>query len=690
MFPPIVTDIDNIPAEMKALDHWVNWRWEYTADKDGGYKLTKVPYIPATLSGDRRPAGASSSDPKTWDTFDNAVKNIDSRTGLGFQIGSKKAGNHSGLACIDLDEEVFNEDGTLTEKAKEILQPFADTYIERSQRHGLHVWFRADLSEERPKKKNGIELYSNARYITMTGNPISAKPIRDKQDEALRLLRERMDYNPAPSLSIVGTTSRNDQPAPDPAPAFTLPYQETFDKCATSKDGVTFLSLFYFSEGRRTREALIDYQGFTDEDEAGRAMEDALDHFTKSEFGGFDFSKMDYALCRIVDRYNGHNRDQTDSFLRSSNLIRPKWDEKRGAKTYGEITLDAVARDRDRDNTYIPADLDRPEIEAEAPQKDEAPAREPVEKYSALAMKDSYLDALEFAPPRTRTGFPYLDQLLDGGFYASLITVGAETGLGKTTFVLQIMNSIARRGDDALIISMEMSKHELISRSISALTYKLDKENAVTVPEIMKSMQEDSRLRPRQRETLEKAKEQFFKEQAPNLYIREAMGDMDTDKIRDILEDHVQQKLASPVVMVDYLQLLQQPKTIKHSMSDKQIIDRNIMSLKQISRDYNTPVIVISSLNRMTYTTQQAKDEGPKSKRVKLESFKESGAIEYSSDIVMGLNKTDFNEATKTASMELEILKNRNGGKGIQCFDYYYCFNTFSDTNLRRPTGKAI
>ena len=70
MFPPIVTDIDNIPADMKALDHWVNWRWEYTADKDGGYKLTKVPYIPATLSGDRRPAGASSSDPKTWDTFD--------------------------------------------------------------------------------------------------------------------------------------------------------------------------------------------------------------------------------------------------------------------------------------------------------------------------------------------------------------------------------------------------------------------------------------------------------------------------------------------------------------------------------------------------------------------------------------------------------------------------------------------
>ncbi len=684
MFPKIVTDVENIPAEMKALRHWINWRWEFVRDKNGEYKLTKVPYIPASLSGDR-PAGASSSNPETWDTFETAVKNISDRTGIGFEIGSKKAGNHSGLACIDLDEDVFNEDGTLTQKAKEILEPFADTYIERSQRHGLHVWFKADLAEERPKKKNGIELYSNVRYITMTGNPISANPIRDKQDEALRLLRERMDYSPAPSFSIVGTSPANE------APAVTLPYQEVFDKCATSKDGITFLSLFYFSEGRRTRDALIDYQGFTDEDEAGRAMEDALDHFTKSEYGGFDFSKMDYALCRIVDKYNGHDLDQVDSFLRSSNLIRPKWDEKRGAKTYGEITLDAVARNRDNDNyIYTPPEYDRPEIVEEAPQKSEAPAREPVEKYSALAMKDSYLDALEFAPPRIRTGFPYLDQLLDGGLYASLITIGAETGLGKTTFVLQMMNSIARRGDDALIISLEMSKHELISRSISALTYKLDKENAVTVPEIMKSMQEESRLRPRQREILEKAKEQFFKEQAPNLYIREAMGDMSTDKIRDILEDHVQQKLASPVVMVDYLQLLQPPATIHHSMTDKQVIDRNIMSLKQISRDYNTPVIVISALNRMTYTTQQTNNDGPKSKRVKLESFKESGAIEYSSDIVIGLNKTDFDEATKTAQMELEILKNRNGGKGIQCFDYFYCFNTFSDTNLRRPTGKAI
>ena len=51
-----------------------------------------------------------------------------------------------------------------------------------------------------------------------------------------------------------------------------------------------------------------------------------------------------------------------------------------------------------------------------------------------------------------------------------------------------------------------------------------------------------------------------------------------------------------------------------------------LLILKEISRNYHTPVFAISSFNRASY-----KDP------VNMASFKESGAIEYSSDVLLAL-----------------------------------------------------
>ena len=45
------------------------------------------------------------------------------------------------------------------------------------------------------------------------------------------------------------------------------------------------------------------------------------------------------------------------------------------------------------------------------------------------------------------TGFPALDDLLDGGLYPGLYSMGAITSLGKTTFALQIADYIAASFD---------------------------------------------------------------------------------------------------------------------------------------------------------------------------------------------------------------------------------------------------
>ena len=74
---------------------------------------------------------------------------------------------------------------------------------------------------------------------------------------------------------------------------------------------------------------------------------------------------------------------------------------------------------------------------------------------------------------------------------------------------------------------------------------------------------------------------------------------------------------------------------------------------------------------------------------VSMQAFKESGAIEYSSDVLIGLQlkgagKKDFdaNEAKKKTPREIElvILKNRNGSTGDRVeFKYYSLFNFFEE-----------
>ena len=66
------------------------------------------------------------------------------------------------------------------------------------------------------------------------------------------------------------------------------------------------------------------------------------------------------------------------------------------------------------------------------------------------------------------TGIKTLDEALEGGFYKkNLVILGAISSLGKTTLALQIGDNIARGGNDVLIFSLEMSKEELIAKSLS-------------------------------------------------------------------------------------------------------------------------------------------------------------------------------------------------------------------------------
>ena len=173
-----------------------------------------------------------------------------------------------------------------------------------------------------------------------------------------------------------------------------------------------------------------------------------------------------------------------------------------------------------------------------------------------------------------------------------------------------------------------------------------------------------------------------------NIYITEGIGNVGVSHVKEKVEEFRKFTNETPVVVIDYLQILA-PYSVK--MTDKQNVDKNITELKRLSRDFNIPVLGVSSFNRESYSVP-----------VSMASFKESGAIEYSSDVLIGLqyngwdyrdNESDIirskrlrevrkmmEEAARNLSsqdMQLKILKNRNGLKGNLFFDFFPAFNYF-------------
>lgn len=298
---------------------------------------------------------------------------------------------------------------------------------------------------------------------------------------------------------------------------------------------------------------------------------------------------------------------------------------------------------------------------------------------SALAHLQEFLDGIgeSVNTPNIPTGFANLDEALDGGFYEGLYVLGGSTSLGKTTLELQICDNVAANGFDALVFSLEMSRSELMAKSISRISYDTvikngyDTRYAKTVRGITDGKRYSSYCQE-EINLINNSVNEYGK-YAGHIFVTEGIGNISTDSIRKIVKRHIHYTGKKPVVFVDYLQIIAPCKGYERS-TDKQIIDKAVLELKRLSRDFKIPVIVISSFGRSSYN-----------KEAEMESFKESGGIEYSCDVLLGLQAEgagergfDYTAAKEgdTRNIELRVLKNRNGRVNqILKFSYYPAFN---------------
>lgn len=277
------------------------------------------------------------------------------------------------------------------------------------------------------------------------------------------------------------------------------------------------------------------------------------------------------------------------------------------------------------------------------------------------------------------TGFTELDKYLEGGLYGELYTLGAGSGEGKTAFSLQIMDTIAKADNDVIIISLEMSTKETIARSLSRLTYDISTSvNSVNSTAYAKTevgisnMNRYKSYSKNELEVIDKAREEY-KAYASHIHIIEGVGNIGVSEVRAIIERHIKLTGNTPVVLIDYLQLL---APIDMRSTDKQNTDKNILELKRMTRDYNVPILLVSSLNRESYKQD-------KKQNITMASFKESGAIEYTSTVVIGLGMEEDDKETNTRDIKLTILKNRKGRKGTINFKYHYLFGKYEENRAR-------
>lgn len=298
-----------IPEELKAHPRWV-----CCTDN-------KLPIDPKTGRA------ADSTDPGTWADYSTAAAAVSPLgcRGVGFVLGD-------GFSGIDIDHCIDTVTGTVDERALAIVEAM-QSYTEISPSGtGLHILFNGGKPGPACRRSLGggvgLEMYDGGRYFTVTGRSWHDPPLplADRTAEAAEIYRQYLD-KPKPAA-----TTAAQAPPVQPRPAGALSDAEILEKAKQAKGGEKLAALL-----------AGDWQAY------------ASSH-----------SEADLALCNLLAFWLGADKQRMDAAFRASGLYRPKWDQRRGADTYGNITLARALADCQEVYDPTPVLTEIPSEEAKA------------------------------------------------------------------------------------------------------------------------------------------------------------------------------------------------------------------------------------------------------------------------------------------------------------------------------------
>ena len=254
------------------------------------------------------------------------------------------------------------------------------------------------------------------------------------------------------------------------------------------------------------------------------------------------------------------------------------------------------------------------------------------------------------------SGFTDLDYMTTGFQPSDLILIAARPSMGKTAFVLNILEYVSiKKARPCMIFSLEMSSNQLVNRMLSM-------DSGVDAQLIRSGKLSDSDW-PKLIDSADRVGgSNIIIDDTPGISVPELRSKCRKVKLERGLD----------LIIIDYLQLMS--GNSKKNDNRQQEVSEISRSLKALAREMECPVIALSQLSRAC--------ELRADKRPMLSALRESGAIEQDADVVMFLYRDEYYEPDSEHKGEAEVIiaKQRNGPIGTVTLNWH--------ANTTRFTGK--
>ncbi len=251
------------------------------------------------------------------------------------------------------------------------------------------------------------------------------------------------------------------------------------------------------------------------------------------------------------------------------------------------------------------------------------------------------------------TSFYELDNILSGLQKSDFIILASRPGLGKTTLSLDIARHIAVNEKVPVgLFSLEMSSSQIVDRLLAAQK-QIDLQRLRTG-------------HPSENDFLLINEAINILSESP-IFIDDTAGTT-VMEIRAKAR-RLQKKHGLGIIIVDYLQLMEEPRISTENMVQK--ITEISRGLKALAKELDIPVLALSQLSR-------AIEKRP-SQIPLLSDLRESGSLEQDADVVIFICRNDPDDKNRA---EIRITKHRNGPTGV--IELYFNEKFVSFTTMDR------
>lgn len=236
------------------------------------------------------------------------------------------------------------------------------------------------------------------------------------------------------------------------------------------------------------------------------------------------------------------------------------------------------------------------------------------------------------------TGFADLDAQTAGLQPGDLVIVAGRPSMGKTTFAMNIADSVALEGKRVLVFSLEMPARQIGMRAIAS--------NARVPFQRVRSADMDDGEWSR----VTNASGRLA---ACDMIVDDSSVLTSLDIVTRARREH--RKAPLDLIVIDYLQLISSGDRSENRTLE---VARQTRDLKLLAKQLNAPVIVLSQLNRGLANRSD--------KRPVMSDLRESGAIEQDADVIVFLYRDEVyhEDSHDKGTAEIIIAKQRNGPIG--------------------------